>query len=331
MCRDATEPGEAGHDGSMTLISRASYLLCSAFLVLPGCVSSQLLGDPEATDGGSGGAETAGSTTGGEATSTASGSTEGGSNTTVDPTAQTSSTTAPDPETESSTDGSGELCSDWTPPPFDCPEQGESRAGLVAAAFDGFEFAESLPCEVIALASDDIDRWQVRLQCEDTVIEFDYVSAAPYIDPPVGIGTQVLYTGVEFEESPNFEPSVALHSPDGDLILAYVDHFSLQQPLPIDLAPLEFEFAATGCPAFGTDEAFCEDGESIVAARVSVVIDAEQPLEIADGNSGTVTVEGTTYRVTVGEASRIVCWDESCAGDESGPTDRLRMLVVALP
>jgi len=326
----------------MTLNSY-SYLLCFAALLTTGCVSTQRLGDPQATDGEPGDADTSGETSHGERTSTASGTSVGDTDIgTGDPTAPTSSTTTPDLETGSSTegetDGSEEQCSDWQPPPFDCPEQGDARAGLEVAPeeFPNFDFGgvftDGIPCEVIALSSDDIDRWTVGLQCDELQTEFTYVSAAPYVSPPLEIGTQVIYTGVDSLDRPNFEPSVSLHSPRGDLLMAFVDHDDLRDSIAVELAPLQVAFDGTGCSGVPDQKnAECNPGESVLRARSTVSINGEQALELADGASGTVTVEGTTYRVTVDEAARIVCWDEGCFGDESGPYDRLRMLVVAEP
>jgi hypothetical protein len=324
-----------------------SVVLLSLAALCSGCVDSQLLGDPEGT-GGEGETEGVMGSTGTPEGGTDPEGTESGSSsesgTTDDPgsclpegaacAAQLfecceGTTCSPDTGLCEIGDNVGEdLCSDYAPPPAECPEQGETRVGLDVDA--SFSYGESIPCDVVSLESDEVDRWTVGLNCDDLFPTFTYQSAAPYLGPPIDVGASVLYTAVDDGTMPMRDASVALHTPEGELLFAYVDAFDLDVALPVDIAPLEVAFAGTGCAGFDAGAALCDvKGESIVGARVSVGIGADDPVSIADGNSASVTVGDAQYRVSVGEATQIVCTNGSCASDESGPYDRLRMLIVA--
>ncbi len=386
----------------MTLSSRSLLLLCTVPLVGVACVSTQKLGDPQATDGGSGGVDTSDSapTEGSETDDESMGSSgvdgsihdrcielvwscpsddlvclpeglcvpcaglgespasaEGGhcceglvqdeSGTMCLPNPDTDSCLAPgdicgysgvtqpccegsicNPATDlCESDGTAglEVCGDFSPPPVDCPEEGESSAALVPEIDKGFDYGQDESCSVVSL----IDESMVGLVCDDIFPVFSYESS-PALSLPFDVGADVVYTAVD-TQSPNDEPSVTLHTPEGGLLFAYVDALELDNDLPVDISPLSVSIFGTGCSGFDANAVICDvEGESIVSARVLVSIEGgDAPLELATGQSGEVTVGGVTYDVIVEQADRVVCWDDSCAGDESGPWDHLRMLVVA--
>lgn len=386
----------------MTLASRSLLLLCTLPLAGLACVSEQQLGDPQATDGGSGGVDTddTGPTEGVETDAESVGSSgtddsihddcielvwscpsddlvclpeglcvpcaelgespasaEGGHccGGLVQDAGGTMCLPDPDPNaclaqgdicgysgtTQQCCDGSTcnpatdlceadetaglEVCGEFTPPPIECPLEGDLGASLTPEFDKGFEYGDEEPCSVLSL----VDGSVVGLSCGDTFPVFSYDSA-PVLGFPVDVGADVIYTAVE-TRSPNPEPSVTLRTPQGALLFAYVNDLDLNDELSIDISPLSISILGTGCQGFDANAVICDlKGESIVAARVLVSLEGgDEPLELGSGDSGEVTVEGVTYDVIVDQADRIVCWDDSCAGDESGPWDHLRMLIVA--
>lgn len=402
MCSLATEPPESGHDGSMRLAPRSLLLLCAPPVAGLACVSTQKLGDPQATGDGSGGVDTSDSapteaaetddesmgSTGvdgsihddcielvwacpsddlvclpeglcvpcagsGESPASAQGGhccgglvqDESGTMCLPDPEPNEclaqgdicgySGTTQPccegsicNPATDlCESDGTAglEVCGDFSPPPVDCPEEGESTAILVPEIDKGFDFGEDEACSVVSILGESM----IGLICDDIFPVFSYESS-PALSIPFDVGVDVVYTAVE-SESPNAEPSVSLHTPEGELLFAYVHDLELGGDLPVDLSPLSVSIFGTGCAGVDASAVICDvEGESIVSARVLVSIEGgDAPLELVTGQSGEVTVDDVTYDVIVAQADRIVCWDDSCAGDESGPWDHLRMLIVA--
>lgn len=337
----------------MTLTSRALTLLCLSSLSA-GCLAPQVLGDPQETgtetDGGGGG-ETEGnaSTTsvtegmsGPAETDAGSESTEGKPDECIpqgsacpseDGFAECCGATVCSAETgrcePTGTGSGGEVCGDYAPPPVDCPAQGDIDISFEPG--ESFFLADSRPCQVTAVSGENVAGWTVALGCDDEFAEFTYASGMPNSEPVFEVGASVLYSAADRKDIPFPNTSVALHDSDGRLLLAYIDAFGAGAELPLDLAPLEISLAGTGCFGFNAGAALCDvEGESIAAARISVEVGPGDPVSIADGNSASIVLD-MPYFVTVGEATRIVCWDDSCVGDEGGPHDRLRLLVVAQP
>lgn len=386
----------------MTLTSRSLLLLCALPFVGPACVSTQQLGDPQATQGGSGGGDTddtapmEGSGTDGESMGSSGvdgsihdrcielvwscpsddlvclpeglcvpcaglgedpASADGGhccgglvqdeSGTMCLPGPETDACLAQgdicgysgvtqqccagsicNPDTDlCEPDGSAglEVCGDFTPPPIECPEEGDATATLVPEFDKGFGYGENVPCSVVSIVGGST----VGLACDDAFPVFSYESS-PGLSLPFDVGVDVVYTAVD-NRSPNDGPSVTLRTPEGGLLFAYVDHIELDSDAPVDISPLSVSILGTGCSGFDANAVICDvEGESIVSARVLASIEGgDAPLELGTGQSGEVTVGGVNYDVIVEQADRVVCWDDSCAGDESGPWDHLRMLIVA--
>jgi len=389
----------------MTLAPRSLVLLCTLPFSGLACVSTQQLGDPQATDGGSGGADTedGGPTEGVETNAQSEGSSgtdgsihddcvelvwacpsddlvclpeglcvpcaglgespasaQGGHccEGLVQAADGTSCVEDPDPNaclaagdicgfsgtTQPCCDGSIcnpdtdlcepdetaglEVCGDFSPPPIECPEEGTGTATLTPDPDNDFEYGDEEDCSVISVTGD-AGMETVGLMCGDLFPVFT-VQSSPALEFPVVPGVDVVYTAVDTPH-PNPEPSVTLHTPEGGLLFAYVNDLDLENDLSVDISPFSVSILGTGCQGFDASAVGCGvEGESIAAARVLVSIEGgDAPLELGSGQSGEVTVGALTYDVTIEQADRIVCWDDSCAGDESGPWDHLRMLVVA--
>ncbi|MEM6294436.1 MAG: hypothetical protein AAGA54_24395 [Myxococcota bacterium] len=314
----------------MTLAFRSGTLLSS--LALVGCVSTQVLGDPQATDGGSGGGDSGGGDSGGlgssDGSSTAAeSSTEGGTTTTV------SSTDGDSTEGDTDTAGEAQMCSEFTPPPIDCPEVGDGSAQLVDVGgdgtFDTVALEQSQTCVVGDALPGPVAGEVIAIDCGDFTSTFSFASE-PDLLSGLEVGESVGYAAVDTEH-PNPEPSIAIYDPDGTLRFAFVDERNLDNGIQTSLGNLEVSVLGTGCAGFDAQAVVCGvDGELILGARVSVALTAgDQSLELSEGEQGEIIVGDVTYDVIIDQAERIVCWDESCAGDESGPWDRLRMLIVA--
>lgn len=388
----------------MTLDSRSLVLLCTLPLAGLACVSTQQLGDPQATDGGSGGVGTddTGPTEGVEtdAESTGSFGTDGSvhddcvelvwscasddlvclpqglcvpcagqgespasaggghcceglvqdaGGTMCLPNPQPGACLAQgnicgysgttqaccggsicNPDTDlCEPDGTAglEVCGDFSPPPIECPEEGTATAVLTPDPDNEFVYGDEEACEVTSVEGD-TGMETVALMCGDTASVFSFQSS-PALLFPVGLG-DFWYTAVDTPH-PNPEPSVTLHTPDGRLVFAYVNDLDLANELSVDVSPLSVSILGTGCPGFDANAVECDaEDKSAVSARVLVSIEGgDAPLELGSGQSGEVTVDSLTYDVIIEQAERIVCWDEGCSGDKSGPWDHLRMLIVA--
>lgn len=318
----------------MTLTSRS---LCLAIpLVLSACVDTQSLGDPQETDGGSGSTQAgdASTTDGTAAGETDASTTEGETEGTTQ--AGDSSTTDDPTDTETETDGSsgGDVCADYEPPQIDnCAAGGKSSASGVFGV-DVLDPIEDAACRVLVV-DDDGSEAMLELDCGGERYPITYASASPHLVAPIAVDDDVLlsvYPDDEFEVL-QLPPSFSVRTPGGELLLAYLEHRDLEAALPVPLSGLTASYGDTGCAAFESgEEYFCDvASESIVSGHVSV------DLQTSEGPAGSVQAGGTApfvhagrdYDLIVQDANRIVCWDDSCASDETGPTDLLRMLLVA--
>ncbi len=229
-------------------------------------------------------------------------------------------------------DGSkvAELCADYTPPPFDnCAAGGESSASV---SLEGEFFARAeFICTVAALDTQGTEE-SIQLQCGGDAYTVSYDTVAPHLVAPVAENDDVVLSLGEVLSELISQPSFALRSTEGELLLAYADQTDLDDPLPISLPEMSLSYGGTGCAAFDAGAVVCDnDGELILAGYVDVSIDANPggSAQLQAGGSSELEVDGRTYDVTMQAAERIVCWDESCAGDGSGPFDHLEMLIVA--
>lgn len=223
-----------------------------------------------------------------------------------------------------------ELCADYEPPKIDnCAAGGESSTSFSLEG--GFEDAlTDEVCTVGTPISEKNGEEVLPLDCGGDAFVLRYVSAAPHLVAPIAEDDTVLFSMSDFELNPGPQPSVSIRTMEGELLLAFVDHYELQQELPIALAEFGVSYGETGCAvsdAFG----FCGEGQSVLSGEVSVQLTTDEgavePLQ--SGGNTSFDLGGRTYDVTVGDANRLVCWDKGCAGDEGGPFDHVRMLIVA--
>jgi hypothetical protein len=222
------------------------------------------------------------------------------------------------------------VCADYEPPGIDnCAAGGKSSASF---SLDGpaVEGTIELDC-VVGTPSTDGDEESLPLDCDGDGYTLFYSSAAPHLVAPVAEDDNVRLTLNDFEKTPGPQPSFSLRTPGGELIVAFVNHFYLDEDLPVALDEFTISYGETGCGAFSAKAAFCEEGESILSGHISVQLGgdegAAEPLQA--GGTTSFAHGGRTYDLIVHEANEIVCWDESCAGDEGGPFDHLQMLIVA--
>ncbi|MCR9161475.1 MAG: hypothetical protein ACE37F_29875 [Nannocystaceae bacterium] len=230
-------------------------------------------------------------------------------------------------------DGSkgAEVCADYESPQIDnCAAGGKSSASF---SFEGPETnGETLELQcVVGTPTIDGDEESLPLQCDGDDYVLRYTSASPHLVAPVAEDDDVLLALAENEKMPGQQASFSLRTPGGELLLAFVDATSVELPLPIALDEFSWAVELTGCPAFDAGAVSCEDGMSILSGHVSVELggdeSAAEPLQA--GGSTSFGHAGRTYDVIVHQANEIVCWDESCAGDEGGPFDRLQLLIVS--
>ncbi len=307
----------------------ARLSLVLAALALPGgCVAEKSLGDPEATDGAEGSGTDATAPTGTPGSMTNASSTTPDSQTTDTPTQGDSETDGDTDvgDTDTLTPG---MCGDYAPPPIECEPAGEGQASFLGEWTDD---QTDTPCTVTAVETDDTDGETITLDCGFGPILVGYTSA-PYLAAPVAANDQVLFSFQDYEESPNLEASFSLSSPEGELLLAFLTYTNIGSEPLLDLGDIEVAFAGTGCFGVEVPAALCErDDQSIVSARVDVDVTlGDEQLFLSQGGSGTLTSGPMNYGVGVGHADRIVCWDDGCAGDESGPYDFVELLIVAQP
>ena len=230
-------------------------------------------------------------------------------------------------------DGStpGMACIDYEPPGIDnCTAGGEATADL---RFEGaFGEVVDAACTVAALSSEDLEE-SLSLDCDGETYQLIYSSGAPHLVAPVVENDEVQFSMRFYQgEFANARRSIILRSPQGELLMAFVGHYDLMDPLTLPIEEFSMTFGDTGCSAFDAGSPLCDSpGELVAAGHVSVQLQTEEgavePLQA--GGAAEFSLAGRSYDVIVDEASRIVCWDPSCAGDESGPFDALELLIVA--
>lgn len=231
-------------------------------------------------------------------------------------------------------DGStpGALCSDWEPPEIDnCAAGGKSSAsGSIPET--SVEPAEGLACSVTSHLPFGPNQ-QISLDCEGESIALLYSSASPVLSAPINAEDEVLlsFSFPDFGPELGFGTSFTLREPGGALLLAYIDHQHLDAPFTVGLDELDASYEVTGCAPFNAGAVACNlESESIVSAHVSVLLQSDEgSTELQAGGATELSIGGRTYDLIVDEANQIVCWDDGCAGDETGPFDQLQMLIVA--
>src|SRR5690606_13540967 len=128
-------------------------------------------------------------------------------------------------------------------------------------------------------------------------------------------------------------PSFVLRRPDtGAILLAQIDAVghSRDPDVDVDLSPLVVTALESGCEYRDVSED-CDDG-SILSHRVSLSIEGpEGAISLFDGHHADLPDGSHGMAVIVNRAQRITCWDETCTGDDSGPFDVTRMLVLPNP
>ena len=310
-----------------------SRVLVMGVLVLGGCVVDKQLGNTDGVDDGADGvAGSEGTSTGGDEGGTLGMSDgQGGSDGADDPSASdggpgnVSMTTMATATDEGGEDG-GDLCEDWTPPPFDCEPDDGAYAAVLA---DPLPLYEDQLCDKVGPIGigpvDDPDMVTFSLDCGDGPMPIQIVSS-PFVYPSFldEVGPVYLTTTDSLEPALVGLPTFEIRSAEGTLLFAWVNELDHEIDLPLD--PLEIQIGNSGCPSSNVAEK-CKAGGSIQAQGVPVEFgSSESPVPVFAGN--TTTLMNTDQHVVIVDRSqRLVCWDEDCIGDDTGPFDRVSFLV----
>ena len=321
-------------------MNRLTYSLVPLALALAGnaCIMNKELGETDSASVDSEG-ETAG-------TATTLQDTDGASMTAT--MASTPSTGTPDtdvaevgPSTMSSTSPSGSesigtgpvaMCGEWTPPPFDCELPGEATVDVQG---------DSLPtmvdelCTIAAVQNIDATTDAVTIDCAGDTYEVQIATSNPHLDLPFSTDQEVLVSGAPrpSDALPGVR-SFTIRATTGELLLAWLNQFAYDEDTyepDVDIEPVVFNPAMSGCPAADEGE-LCEADGALMVQRVMLEFgNGIVPIVVFDGNQAIVPADTLDMSVIVAAARQIVCWDDDCAADDSGPYDETRLLLVALP
>jgi hypothetical protein len=212
------------------------------------------------------------------------------------------------------------------PPPFDCEVAGDATADVQG---DFLPESTDAACQITAIENVDASTDNITLDCGD-VYEISIATSNPHLDLPFSSGDDVLLTASESFESALFGlPSLAIRSPGGELLLGWVNE--VDHDPDVDVDPVVFNVAPSGCPTSSGD-ARCDADGAIAVHRIMLEFgNKESPLIVFDGHQAIVPAGAADMSVIVDRATQILCWDDDCAGDDSGPFDEIRMILVALP
>lgn len=322
-------------------------VLVMGVLVLGGCVVDKQLGNTDGVDDGADGvAGSEGTSTGGDEGGTLGMSDgQGGVDGADDPSASdggpgnvsmTTMATATGPGNVSmstmataSDDGGedgGDLCEDWTPPPFDCEPDDGAYAAVLG---DPLPLYEDQPCSRVGPIEigpvDDAESVTFTLDCGGDVFPLQIVTS-PFVLPSfLDMDPLFLTTTESFEPALAGLPTFEIRAEDGTLLLAWVNELDHEIDLPLD--PLEIQIGNSGCPSSNVAEK-CKAGGSIQAQGVPVEFgSSESPVPVFAGNTTTL-MNTDQHFVIVDRSEQIVCWDDDCIGDDTGPFDRVSFLVA---
>jgi hypothetical protein len=306
-------------------------LIClGAALSMTGCLVDKQLGDVDTDTDASGTTGTDTATSPGSA----SNSTSNGSVSTSD--GPNTSTTAGSPGTDGTdatgTAGEPSECAQWSPPPFDCEEAGPASVSVYmeGGGFGTLPNLDDEPCTVQSVQSTDPTTDLVTLACNDTYA-FEITTSDPHLDLPISGGENVLVTAVEsFENAITGLSSFVIRTPEGDLLIARINELDLTPDISVD--PVVFNATPSGCPGFD-GAVLCDDAdEAILVQRIAVEFgNGIAPTVVFPGHHAMVQAGDGEAAVIVNWAGQIVCWDETCAGDDAGPFDQLDLIIVAPP
>lgn len=329
------------------------FALVCALGAVPACLDDKSLGDDDGSTSTTHASTTSGTGSGStvdpsESTGTSQANTDnpsgptGTSETnTDDPSGSTETSDADTGTTDQadSSDGSAstsdpapQLCDAMVPPALACEPRGD--ASFVVEG-DALPPGTDQPCTVVAAEPRDEFTHFAALACEDIEYELTLSSTVSNLFLYVlEVDSTISVTAAE-AESPAISglPSFVLRRPDtGAILLAQIDAVghSRDPEVDVDLSPLVVTALESGCEYRDVSEG-CDDG-SILAHRVSLSIEGpEGVISLFDGHYGDLPDGSHGMAVIVNRAQRITCWDENCTGDDSGPFDVTRMLVLPNP
>lgn len=227
------------------------------------------------------------------------------------------------------TDGEG-VCVDFVPAGRGCGGEGEATAAVGSVAVPGALVDQV--CASVLVENVDASTDRVVMDCEgfESAIEFTVTSENPHLDLPLNTTDVILNTDENFGNVGGI--TIVIRSADGDILFASVDGTDdsgspWNSPL---LSPLEVTMGASGCPGYGVDEK-CPAGQQITAQRAALEISVGGAASTLYSGNQAVLSGDADYSVIVAGAQRIVCWDDGCTGDDSGPFDEVQLVLVRLP
>jgi hypothetical protein len=305
---------------------------------MAGCVVDEHLGDvdTETSAASEDATSTAGGTDGddGGASMSASSSTPGtaGSSDDAATTIGTATTIG-----EDTSDGTGdptgepiESCFDWAAPPEICDAPGDATARVTG---DSLPPLDDEPCTVVSVESVAANADAVTLDCGE-LYELEILSDAPHLDLPLSGGLDVRVTATESLEFFIDEtvPSFVIRAQSGEILVAWVNALGHDVDIGVDLDPVVVNVTGSGCGTFFWNE-LCDSDEGAIALQRSILEfgNGESPILLFDGNQAIVPADAEDLSVIAESVERIVCWDDVCGGDDSGPFDRITFLGVSLP
>jgi hypothetical protein len=243
-----------------------------------------------------------------------------------------SSTSPSDSGSESIGTGPVAMCTDWTPPPIECVLPGEATANV-----DG----DSLPtmvdemCTIAAIQNVDASTDAVTIDCAGEESEVQIATSNPHLDLPFSIDQEVLVSGAPRpSDALQGVRSFTIRATTGELLLAWLNQIDYDEDNyepDVDIAPVVFNPVPSGCQPSDQGE-LCEADGALMVQRVMLEFgNGIVPIDVFDGNQAIVPADTIDMSVIVAAAQEIVCWDDDCAADDSGPWDETRLLLVALP
>lgn len=301
--------------------------LCLA--LAPACLDDKSLGDL----GGTNALEPTGTSSPPEAASSS-----GDPQTSASVSTAVGSATDPAEDTESETMGGALVCADQSPPSAACEPHGDASFSVEG---DVLPEGDDHVCTV--LASEEVDELTraIALECDGSRYDLTLASSAPnlflyVLEAGADVSVSVSASAIE---SPALEglPSFVIRDLEsGTIRLAYINalgHELFDGPeLDVDIAPLSLRAQESGC-AYDSVAETCDGSGSILAQRVSLEFEGEagEVVSLFDGDMGLIPDGSHGIAVIVERAERIVCWDDDCLGDDSGPFDATEVLILPSP
>jgi hypothetical protein len=225
-------------------------------------------------------------------------------------------------------------CAEWSPPPLDC-EAPASASFQVSLEADGPQWLPELDseaCTVESVQSISANTDRVTLVCDETHV-IEITTSEPQLELPIAAGQDVLFSSVTeaFSYALDGVGSFVIRSTEGALLMSRINELDLTPDLSVD--PVVFTPIPSGCEPFDGGAAICDqEGHVILLQRIAVEFgNGIAPITVFPGHHAVVQAGDGEADVIVNRATQYACWDETCAGDDAGPFQRLDLLISVRP